>query len=133
MGNGPGWARSIHIHDPDVSKREYPDSPTGRSQGIFAPSRIRPAMARPIHQLRNLGPRCGEMLAAIGITDSDQLRRIGAAGDYCALIMAGIARPHRMLLYALGGALADVDCLRLPAELKQDLEDEAGVARREPR
>ena len=91
------------------------------------------AMARPIHQLRNLGPRCEEMLAAIGITDSDQLRRIGAAGAYRALIMAGIARPHRMLLYALGGALADVDCLRLPAELKQDLEGEAGVTRREPR
>lgn len=87
-------------------------------------------MARTIREMRNLGPRCEEMLAAIGIHNESQLRRIGAATAYRELIAAGLTRPHRMLLYALGGALADLDCLRLPSELKRELEDEAGVPRR---
>jgi hypothetical protein len=91
------------------------------------------AMPRPIRHMRNLGPKCEEMLAAIGITDDEHLRRVGAAPAYQRLVAAGITRPHRMLLYALGGAVADLDCLRLPAELKRELEDEAGVPhRRQP-
>jgi hypothetical protein len=80
--------------------------------------------------MRNLGPKCEEMLAAVGITDEEQLRRVGAAAAYQQLIAAGISRPHRMLLYALGGAVADLDCLRLPGDLKRELEDEAGIPRR---
>lgn len=87
-------------------------------------------MPRPIRKMRNLGPKCEEMLAAIGITDDEQLRRVGAAAAYQRLVAAGITRPHRMLLYALGGAVADLDCLRLPADLKRVLEDEAGIPRR---
>lgn len=87
-------------------------------------------MPRPIRKMRNLGAKCEEMLAAIGITDDEQLRRIGAAPAYRRLIEAGITRPHRMLLYALGGAIADLNCLRLPADLKCELEEEAGIPRR---
>lgn len=88
------------------------------------------SMAKPIRDMRNLGPRCEEMLAAIGIHDEGQLRRVGAATAYRELVAAGLTRHHRMLLYALGGAIADLDCLRLPADLKRELEDEAGVPRR---
>jgi hypothetical protein len=41
--------------------------------------------------------------------------------------MRGIVRPHRMLLYALGGALLDVDCLKLPRQIKRALTEEASL------
>jgi hypothetical protein len=75
--------------------------------------------------MRNLGPRCEEMLAAIGIDCENELRRFGAANAYRELVNAGLTRPHRMFSYALGGAVADLDCLRLPADLKRELEAEA--------
>ena len=80
--------------------------------------------------MRNLGPRCEAMLAEVGIHNEDQLRATGAAAAYRALVSAGLSRHHRMLLYALGGAIAGEDCLRLPAEMKRELEKEAGVPRR---
>ncbi|MFM7183066.1 MAG: TfoX/Sxy family DNA transformation protein [Verrucomicrobiales bacterium] len=84
-------------------------------------------MSRPIREMRNLGPRCEEMLAAIGINNESQFREVGAAVAYRELVAAGVTRHHRMLLYALGGAIANEDCLRLPAELKRELEAEAGI------
>ena len=84
-------------------------------------------MARTILQLRNLGPRCAEWLAEIGIHDENDLRAVGAAAAYRELIMRGIVRPHRMLLYALGGALLEMDCIKLPREIKRELEEEAAV------
>jgi DNA transformation protein len=85
------------------------------------------AMPRTIQQLRNLGPRCAAWLAEIGIHDEDDLRSVGAAVAYRELVMRGIVRPHRMLLYALGGALLDVDCLKLPRQIKRALTEEASL------
>ena len=85
------------------------------------------AMPRSILQMRNLGPRCAEWLAGIGIHDENDLRSIGAAAAYRELVVRGIVRPHRMLLYALGGALLDLDCTQLPREIKRELEEEAAV------
>lgn len=82
-------------------------------------------MNRPIAELRNLGPRCAEWLAAIGIEDEKGLRAIGAAGAYRELIVQGVTSPHRMLLYALAGALEDVDCLKLSRQQKRELCEEA--------
>jgi DNA transformation protein and related proteins len=82
-------------------------------------------MARTILQLRNLGPRCAEWLAEIGIHDENELRSVGAAAAYRELVHRGIVRPHRMLLYALGGALLEMDCGKLPREIKRELEEEA--------
>lgn len=84
------------------------------------------AMTRSILQMRNLGPRCAEWLAEIGIHDENDLRAVGAATAYRELVNRGIVRPHRMLLYALGGALLDLDCTQLPREIKRELEEEAG-------
>ncbi len=41
--------------------------------------------------------------------------------------MRGIVKPHRMLLRALGGALLDVDCLKLPRDIKRALAEEASL------
>jgi len=82
-------------------------------------------MSRAIEQMRNLGPRCAGWLADIGIHDENDLRAVGAAVAYRELIIRGVVRPHRMLLYALGGALLDIDCNRLSREMKRTLEEEA--------
>lgn len=84
------------------------------------------AMPRSILQMRNLGPRCAEWLAGIGIHDENDLRSVGAAAAYRELVNRGIVRPHRMFLYALGGALLDLDCTQLPREIKRELEEAAG-------
>lgn len=87
-------------------------------------------MSRPIREMRNLGPRCEAMLATIGIHNEAQLRAAGAAAAYRALVSTGASRHHRMLLYALGGAIVGEHCLRLPSEMKRELEEEADVPRR---
>jgi DNA transformation protein len=77
-------------------------------------------LREPVTALRNLGPRCAEWLAAIGIHTAEDLRRIGAAAAYREVVTRGQVRPHRMLLYALGGAVDDSDCLRLSPERKRE-------------
>lgn len=72
-----------------------------------------------------MGPRCAGWLAQIGIATAEDLRRVGAATAYRELVRQGIVRPHRMLLYALGGAVLDVDCLKLSRFQKRELEAEA--------
>lgn len=87
-------------------------------------------MSRNLEQLRNLGPRCAAWLAQIGIHNEDDLRRVGAATAYRELVVREMVKPHRMLLYALGGALADVNCMRLSREQKRELEEDSGVMHR---
>lgn len=87
-------------------------------------------MSRNLEQLRNLGPRCAAWLAQIGIHTEDDLRRVGAATAYRELVVREMVKPHRMLLYALGGALEDVDCVRLSREQKRELEEDSGVIHR---
>ena len=57
-----------------------------------------------IRDLRNLGARSEEMLAAIGIHSVAQLRDRGAVRTYVQLKRAGISRTLNML-WALTGAL----------------------------
>lgn len=84
-------------------------------------------MPRTVEQMRNLGPRCAEWLSMIGINTEDELRSVGAAAAYRELVLRGIVKPHRMLLYALGGALAEVDCMKMSREMKRDLQEEASL------
>ena len=84
-------------------------------------------MPRSILQMRNLGPRCAEWLAKIGIHDGADLRSVGAAAAYRELVIRGIVKPHRMLLYALGGALLDIDCNKLPRDIKRSLEEDSSL------
>jgi len=84
-------------------------------------------MGEAITELPNIGPRCAEWLAAINILNADDLRSIGAPAAYREMVVRGVIQPHRMLLYALGGATDGVNCLRLSRDRKRELEDEAGV------
>ncbi len=84
-------------------------------------------MSIPVYHLRNIGPRCAEWLAQINIHTADDLRSVGAAAAYRELVIQEIVKPHRMLLYALGGAVDDVDCIRMDLSRKRELEDHAGI------
>jgi hypothetical protein len=57
-----------------------------------------------IRDLRNLGPRSEQLLAAVGIRSADGLRRRGAVEAYLALRRLGATRSLNML-WAMAGAL----------------------------
>lgn len=82
---------------------------------------VRPVRVR---DLRNLGPVTERELAGIGVTTPDQLDELGAVPAYRALLETG-RPPHTMLLWALAGALLDLDWRDLPPELRAGLLAEA--------
>ncbi len=61
-------------------------------------------MTEPVSSIRNLGPAYEESLAAVGITDAQALRDIGADAAYAKLLEAG-QRPHFIGYYVLVMAL----------------------------
>jgi DNA transformation protein and related proteins len=81
----------------------------------------------PVTELKNLGPRCAAWLTEIGIHSAEDLRAAGAAAACRELVARGVTRPHRMLLYALAGALDDSNCVKLSRERKREIEEEAGL------
>jgi DNA transformation protein and related proteins len=68
-----------------------------------------------LRDLRNLGPASERMLAAAGITTLEQLDRLGAAEAYRRTVEAG-AHPSLNLLWAMEGALLDLDWRQVPRE-----------------
>lgn len=84
-------------------------------------------MDNSLTSLKNIGPRCAEWLGAIGIHSVRDFRAVGAPAAYRELVLREIVKPHRMLLYALGGALLGEDCLRLDSSVKRELEEEAAI------
>ncbi|HZW23799.1 TfoX/Sxy family protein [Noviherbaspirillum sp.] len=64
--------------------------------------------AQHLSDLRNLGPKSAEMLAAAGIRTPDALAERGALDAFIALKQAGLPASLN-LLWALEGALSDRD------------------------
>ena len=63
-------------------------------------------MARPLRELKNLGPRSEAMLAQVGIHTEQQLRESDPFTVY-ARLKAHVPGTSRTMLYALLGALED--------------------------
>jgi DNA transformation protein len=59
-----------------------------------------------LRNLKGIGPRSEGLLAMVGITTPETLRRIGAIGAYERLVRAGTPVSLNML-WALEGALSD--------------------------
>ncbi len=57
-------------------------------------------MPEPVTAIRNLGPATARSFAAIGITDAEALRALGADAAYARLLAAG-DRPHFIAYYAI--------------------------------
>ncbi len=77
--------------------------------------------------LKNLGPTTVQWLREIGIASRADLDRVGAVEAWRPL---KISRPQKVTLnglYALAGALLDVQWNDLPADLKAALRTEAGA------
>lgn len=82
-----------------------------------------------ITQLRNLGPVMQRYLAEIGILDAESLRTKGYMQAYLSIAARHPHMLNRMALYALYGALHDVDCIKLPESIKQQLNEELASAK----
>ncbi len=76
-----------------------------------------------MEKLRNLGPVSQSWLQAVGITSRAQLRRFGPVNAFLRVQQAGY-RPSLNLLWALAGAVRDVDWRDLAKVEKDRLRDE---------
>ncbi len=76
---------------------------------------------KPIEQGRNLGPVLGEELRAAGVTTCEALRAVGWEEAWQRICEQRPERLHMMCGYALYGAEAELDCLRLPEEAKEEV------------
>ncbi|WP_181298370.1 TfoX/Sxy family protein [Pseudomonas sp. Q2-TVG4-2] len=70
--------------------------------------------------LRNLGKTSAQWLHASGIHTVEDLRRLGAVSAYQAVKSRGFSA-SRVLLYAIEGALRDINWKELPDALKSEL------------
>ncbi len=73
-------------------------------------------------ELKNLGKTSAQWLHASGIHNAADLRRLGAVDAYRAVKARGF-RASKVLLYAIEGALLDVNWNQLPAAHKAELND----------
>ncbi|MCB1035112.1 MAG: TfoX/Sxy family protein [Acidobacteria bacterium] len=79
-----------------------------------------------VTDLRNLGPTSARWLGAAGIFFRADLEEVGAARAFHRVRQAGF-RPSLNLLWALQGALFDLDWQDLPRELKDQLRKEVAA------
>ena len=73
-----------------------------------------------LQHLKNLGKTSAQWLHAAGIHNASDLRRLGAVDAYRAVKARGF-RASKVLLYAIEGALLDVNWNQLPAAHKAEL------------
>ena len=73
-----------------------------------------------LQHLKNLGKTSAQWLHAVGIHSASDLRRLGAVDAYRAVKARGF-RASKVLLYAIEGALLDVHCNDIPAQRKEEL------------
>jgi DNA transformation protein len=71
-------------------------------------------------ELKNLGKTSAQWLHASGIHSASDLRRLGAVDAYRAVKARGF-RASKVLLYAIEGALMDVNWNDLPPAHKAEL------------
>ena len=80
--------------------------------------------SEPIETLRNLGPKSGRWLRAIGIHTIADLERTGSVVAY-RLVKQRNGRSSLNLLWALEAGLADKDWRKLTETTKKRLREEA--------
>ena len=72
--------------------------------------------------LRNIGPVCAKQLTDAGIDTPEKLRELGAKKAFLKVIERGgfHSEFNAAYLYALWGAIHDVDWRDVPAPVKED-------------
>ncbi len=71
--------------------------------------------------LKNIGPAMAQWLKQAGITTPKQLHELGAVECYLRISKLHRNAANRMALYALYGAIHDINCLKLAPEIKDML------------
>jgi DNA transformation protein len=79
---------------------------------------------RRISELRGLGLASARCLQSVGIKDENDLRALGAVEAFARVRLAAAPNASLNLLYALEGALRDVDWRSLPPELKKSVREQ---------
>ena len=77
-----------------------------------------------LQDLKNIGPKMVGYLSQINIHTVEELQAKGPVDTFLALSELSKHLQNRMALYALYGALSDQNCLFLPDETKEWLEEE---------
>lgn len=85
-------------------------------------------MTTPLTKLKNLGPKSQAYCKEIGILTAEDFKAAGYMQVYLALAGRYKHMRHRMALYAFYGACTDMDCMKLPREIKDQLEIELQAA-----
>ena len=115
------WARAAL----GAAKRKKAKKPRSKTQ-----RKPRDPGKRPLRQLRNLGPVSSAWLKSVGIVTRADLEVLGSVKAYARVLDAGV-KPNLNLLYAMEGALMDLDILRLPSVVKSSLRERfASLTRR---
>ena len=83
-----------------------------------------PVDSRKVSEMRNLGPACEKDFAAIGITKARQIIELGAEQAFVKMLLGRekIGRSGKccnaLYLYALYGAIHDIDWREIPEKKK---------------
>ena len=83
-----------------------------------------PNSGNSIASLKNLGPKSERRLTAVGISDIETLKRLGAANAYYRVATHFPNDTSLNLLWAIQGALMEIHWHDIPYELKRQLLDE---------
>jgi len=86
----------------------------------------------PVARMRNLGPASARMLRTIGIQTADDLADVGAVAAFTRLRDETGHRPSLNLLWAMEGALLDIDWRHLPPALMERRRAQLGSSAEAP-
>jgi len=90
---------------------------------------------RKISEMRNLGPACEKDLAAVGITKASQVIKLGAEETFVRMLVGRmkVGRSGKCCnaayLYALYGAIHDIDWREVPEKKKSEFKSLAADMR----
>ncbi len=85
-----------------------------------------------IASLKNLGPKSAERIVAVGIVEPDQLRQLGAAEVFHRVEANFPNNTSLNLLWALQGAIMELDWRAIPDEIKQSLIEQINASASQP-
>jgi hypothetical protein len=81
-------------------------------------------MNRKLEKLINIGPKVAAGLREIGVNDEAALKDMGYMEAFLRMRLISPHWNHKMLLYALYGAVNETNCMHLPDEIKLRLIEE---------
>ena len=79
-------------------------------------------MPKPVESLPNIGPELATELKKVGITNADELVRLGAMAAWRRLVRVGLRGEVNSLL-ALEGAIEGIRWHEIPLERRQELKE----------